>query len=502
MPAKRLAASLAAIALGVAVASSPGAAQTARPLTIALPANVNTLDPHMSATVGTDLSLLSEIYPGLLTRGPDLKLQPDLATSWEMLNDTTWRFKLKPGAVFADGEKLDAAAVKWNIDRVLDPKVAARIRSWFESVKKVKVVDDTTVDIVTKSPFPALADQLSMFLLLPPSWASSHNPAQATMAGGPYQMVENVPGDHITLEANPKYWGSKPEFPRVIFRTIPEVSSRIAALEAGEVDLITGIPVSEIAGINAAGSAHADSIPSTRSAFLKLNLSKKPIDSKALRQALNYGVDKQGIDDAIFGGRAPVSPCQLLTKDYFGFDPDLKPYPYDPDKARALIKRSGIDTSQPIELELPVAVYLNASEVVQAIASGYEDLGLKIKITEMDFGNFMSKQVRAHDMGQMAFLTYAWPTLDADGLLTLTAPGNVYDYWNNAAFGKLLDQARSTTDKTKRLDLYKQATALMCEDAPVVFLYVQPVTYGESKRIKWHARGDDWIRAEDISLAR
>jgi peptide/nickel transport system substrate-binding protein len=102
----------------------------------------------------------------------------------------------------------------------------------------------------------------------------------------------------------------------------------------------------------------------------------------------------------------------------------------------------------------------------------------------------------------MAFLTYAWATLDADGLLTLTSPGNVYDYWNDAEFGKLLDAARSTTDKAKRTALYKEATARMCEEAPMVFLYVQPVTYGTSKRIEWHARGDDWLRTSDMKIVK
>jgi peptide/nickel transport system substrate-binding protein len=306
----------------------------------------------------------------------------------------------------------------------------------------------------------------------------------------------------VTLEPNPNFAGEKPTFAKVNFRIIPEVSSRIAALNAKEVDLIGGIPVSEIDRINKAGAARADSVQSTRTAFLKLNLNKKPIENKALRQALNYGVDKEGIVSAIFGGRAPVSPCQLLTSDYFGFNPDLKAYPYDPDKAKALIKQSGIDVSRPIELEIPVAVYLNGSEVVQAIASSYEELGLKVKITEMDFGAFMTKQTRARDLAQLAFLTYAWPTLDADGLLTLSAPGNVYDYWNDAPFGKLLDEARATTDKAKRAALYKQATARMCDEAAMVFLYVQPVTYGVSRRVEWHARGDDWVRAFDFSVAK
>lgn len=471
-------------------------------LTIALSSTLTTLDPHMTATVGTDLSVLGHVYPGLLRRGADLRLKPDLALSWEAIDDRTWRFRLKPGAAFANGEKLDAAAVKWNVDRVLDPKGTTRVKSWFSTVTEARVVDPTTVDIVSSAPYPALPDQLSMFLLLPPAWAAASNPAQSTMSGGPYRMTENVPGDHVTLAANPGYWGEKPTFATVTFRTIPEVSSRIAALNAREVDLVTGIPVSEIERINKAGVAKADSVPSTRSAFLKMNLSKKPLDNKLLRQALNYGVDKEGIDGAIFGGRAPVSACQLLTKDYFGFNPELKPYPYDPAKARQLIRQSGVDTRQTIELEVPNAVYLNGNEVAQAIASGFEDLGLKIKITEMEFGALMTKQLRARDLGQTAFFTYAWPTLDADGLLTLTAPGNVYDYWGDAPFGKLLDEARATTDKPKRQALYAEATKRMCEEAPVVFLYAQPLTYGASKRIAWQARGDDWVRAEDVTLAR
>lgn len=499
MTTKRFRRFLAALLLSSA-ATAPALAQSNDTIVIALPTALTTLDPHMTATVGTDLSVLSHIYPGLLTRGADLKLKPDLALSWEPVNDTTWRFKLKPGATFENGEKLDAAAVKWNIDRVLDAKVGARIRAWFGAVKAVNAVDETTVDIETTAPYPALADQLSMFLLLPPKWAASNDPAKATLSGGPYKLTENVPGDHVTLEQNPAYKGAlSAPFKKINFRIIPEVSSRIAALNAREVDFIGGIPVSEIDRINKAGNAKADSVESTRTAFLKLNLEKKPMENKLLRQALNYGVDKEAIVSAIFGGRAPVAPCQLMTSAYFGFNPDLKAYPYDPAKAKALIKQSGIDTNQTIELEIPVAVYLNATEVVQAMASGYEELGLKVKITELDFGAFMTKQTRAHDLAQMAFLTYAWPTLDADGLLTLSAPGNVYDYWNDKPFGKLLDEARSTTNKARRIELYKQATARMCEEAAMVFLYVQPVTYGLSKRVTWHARGDDWVRAFDFA---
>lgn len=476
----------------------PVANAQAADVTIALRVAVNTLDPHMSASVGSDLSVLSHIYPALILRGPDLKLQPSLAQSWEMVDDNTWRFKLVPGATFANGEKIDAAAVKWNLDRVLDKDVAARIAGWFSLVSEAVVVDELTLDVKTSEPYPAFADQLSMFFLLPPEWAKTHNPATETMSGGPYKVAQNVPGDHITLEANPDYWGDKPAFDKVTFRTIPEIGSRIAALMVGEIDLVTGIPTTELERVNASGAANADSIDSIRMMLAKVNHQKAPMENRTFRQALNYAVDKEGIVDAIFDGKATVAACQLLSKPYVGYNPNLQAYPYDPEKARQLLQESGVDLSQEIEIEVPTATYLQGDEVTQVIAAQLQDVGLNVKITEIEFGAFMNKQLRARDLAQLAVQGLAWPTIDADGMLTMFAPGNVYDYWDNAEFGKILDEARVTTDKEKRDALYADATQLMCDEAAAIFLYLMPATYGVSNRVEWAARGDDWVRAFDM----
>ena len=486
------------IALAAAVGPSQARAETGKTVTIALNVNINTFDPHMSASFGSDLSLLSHIYPSLVIRGPDLKLQAALARSWKAINDTTWRFELVEGAKFADGEKLDATAVKWNFDRVRDPKVNARIKAWFELVKDVRVVNDTTVEVETTSPYPAFANQLSMFFLLPPKWSAEHKPASETMSGGRYQMVENVPGDHITLVASPSYWGEKPAFDKVIFRTIPEPSSRIAALLAGEVDLVTGLPPTELPRIKKSSNADAAAVPSTRSIFIKFNALKPPLDNKAVRQAMNYAVDKNAIASAIFENLAEVSPCQILTTNYFGFNPELKPYPYDPAKAKALLASSGASLSDPIEMDVPVSTYLQGSEVAQIVAAQLGEVGLNVKINEMEFGAYMNKYLRSRTLAQTSLLSYGWPTMDADGQLTLLAPGNQYAYWDNAEFGKILDQGRSTTDPETRAAIYKKATALMCDEAPLLFLYTQPATYGVSKRVVWQARGDDWVRAFDM----
>jgi peptide/nickel transport system substrate-binding protein len=120
----------------------------------------------------------------------------------------------------------------------------------------------------------------------------------------------------------------------------------------------------------------------------------------------------------------------------------------------------------------------------------------------MDFGSYMNKYLKTKELAPASLLAQAWPTIDADGLLTLFAPGNTYAYWENAAFGDLLQKGRSTTDPAARQGFYKQATALMCEEAPAIFLYVQPTTYGSAKRVTWAARGDDWVRAFDITPAQ
>lgn len=446
--------------------------------------------------------MLSHIYPALILRGPDLKLQPALAESWEITTPNTWRFKLKPGARSANGEKLDAAAVKWNLERVRDKAVGARIAAWFELISEVNVIDDTTLEVKTSSPFPAFADQLSMFFLLPPKWAQTHNPASETMSGGPYKVQGNIPGDRITLVTNPDYWGPAPEFKKVVFRTIPESAARTAALEAGEVDLITGIPATEIKPINERGKARADAIDSTRMLLGKLNHQKAPINNLKLRQAINYAIDKEGIAEAIYDGKTKAANCQILTPAYFGYNADLKPYPYDPEKAQKLIAESGVKPSHPIEIEVPVGTYLQGEELTQVLASQLQQVGLNVKISEIEFGAFMNKQLKARDMAQVALQGLAWPTIDADGMLTMFAPGNVYDYWNNTEFGALLDKGRASTDPKARSQIYAEATKLMCDQAGALFLFPQPATFGVSKRITWAARGDDWVRALDMKPMR
>lgn len=491
--------SAALAALLAAGASSAALAQ--KSLTIALPANVNTLDPHNTASVGTDLSVISHLHATLIERQPDMMLKGQLASEWKAVNDTTWRFSLRAGASFSNGEPLDAEAVKWNIDRVMDPKMNSRLRPWFSAVKEIKVNSPTEIDIITNVPHPSLPDQLSMFYLLPPKWSAGNNPATAAVGAGPYELKQFITGDRVVLTARADWFGAKPAYDTVTFRVIPEAGARIAALLAGEADFITNVPPSEMKRIDASGKAKAGAVDSARSVFVKYNVLTAPMkDNVKLRQALNHAVDRTAIRDAIWNGMGSVSTCQVLTPAYFGYNPDLKPHAYDAAKAKALLKDAGIAPGGlTIEFEVPVGPYLLAQDIVQAVAGQLEEVGVKTKIIEMEFGAWMNKYLRAANMGQMAYLAQAWPTLDADGLLSLFEAGTPYAYWDDKPYSDLLKQARSTTNPETRKGLYKQATERMCDQAPILFLFTQPATYATSTRVKWQARGDDWVRASDFT---
>lgn len=486
--------------LGACVMASVSTPLAARDLVIGLNGNINTLDPHKTTTVGLDLSVISHLYLSMVSRGPDMKLAPGLAESWTAVDDTTWRFELKPGIAFANGEPLDAEAVKWNIERILDPETGARNRPFYASIVDVRVVGPTTIEFVSSKPFPDLPSQMTMLYFLPPRWAQENNPAITAMPSGPYRLVEFASGDRVTLEANPGYAGPDVEFENVEFRVLPEDASRIAALMAGDVDFITGFPPSEMARINAADGVEASAVGSTRSMMLKFNTLTAPLkDNPKIWQALNYAVDKQGISDALFDGLATLSNCQMITPDYFGYNPDLKPIPYDPEKARALLEEAGVGDTLALELEVPMGRFVLSSDIGQLIAMMFEDVGITVTIREMEYGSWMEKYLVQRNLGQTSYMGLSWPTLDAGGVYVFMEQGTPHASYENPAVQDLIVAARSTTDPTRREELYREITTKLCEEPPMVYLFEQPIIYAQRDAIEWQARGDDFLRAMDMT---
>ncbi|WP_410014493.1 ABC transporter substrate-binding protein [Sodalis sp. RH24] len=487
----------------LSVAGSLPAVALADTVNIAFSAAVTTLDPQQATVVQTDLSVISHIYSPLVIRNPDLGITGVVAQSWQAIDDNTWDFKLRPGITFANGKPLDAAVVKWNFDHLLDPAHKTRVKEWYSLIDHVDVVAPDEVKIITRMPFPGLVAQLSMLFMMEPSWTATHDPSREAMGSGPYQLAEYVPGERVVLTPNPTYFGTQvfgtpAPHDKVVLRMISEPAVRVSALLAGELDLALDIPPTDIARINSSGIAHAGWGESSRAMIIKMNNLKPPFaNNLKLRQAMNYAIDRQGIIDAIYNGHGAISKGQLLSPMYFGYNDKLQPYPYDPDKARQLIAESGLPQPISFELQVPLGRYLLSQEIGQVIAAQLQEVGLNVSIKEMEYANWSNAYTRG-DMGQAAFLGQAWPTLDADGLLGLYLPTDPGAYWKDDVFAGLVMKGRSTVDKQKRAAWYQQATERMREQAPLVFLFNQPLTYATSKRFTWQTRGDDWVRVFDL----
>ena len=206
------------------------------------------MDPGFLREAAT---IVDNIFDTLVLRDKEMKLVPGLAVSWKALDDVTWQFKLREGVKFHNGEPFNAQAVKFTIDRVLDPKAKAPTISYIRTIDHVTVVDDYTVNVVTKKPDPLVPTRMSRYptYIVPPAYIAKVGKdafAQKPVGTGPYKFGEWVRDDHITLLANQEYWRGAPVVKKVTWRPIPESASRVAALMAGEVDIIDTLPVDQI----------------------------------------------------------------------------------------------------------------------------------------------------------------------------------------------------------------------------------------------------------------
>ncbi len=489
---------LAATAVGALFAFS--VPSMAEELVIALGSNIATLDPTNAQIVGVDVSLMAHLYSSLTRRDGNGELVGDLATGWEALDDHTWRFTLREGVTFPGGEPLDAEVVKWNIERIRNPETNSRNRAWFTAVETIEVVSPTELKIVTAQPYPALPAQLTMVFFLQPDWVATHNPAVETYGTGAYDLVEFVPGQSATLTADAGFYGDAPAFDTLRYRIVPEPAARVAGIETGELDFAIDIPLEDLERLNGRDGITSDWVASTRTVSLRLNATVEPFASNVdLRRALNYAIDKEAIVEYLLDGKAAVANCQLLSPAYFGYNTELAPYPYDPDRAREMIAASGIGTT-PIELQVPMGRYFMASEVAQVLAGQLEEVGLNVQIREYDFATWVQPFSQG-EMGPMSMIGQSWPTLDAGGLLTLYTSGNRSGYYMNPEFDAAIAEANSTTDTEARLAAYRKATQIMCDAPPAVFLFHQPLTYATSAKVRWTPRGDDWLLVSDFTPA-
>jgi peptide/nickel transport system substrate-binding protein len=471
-----------------------------------------TLDPGNHRSRETE-TIIRNIYDGLLTRDGKMRVVPELAESWRQLDPLTYEFRLRSGVKFHGGGEMTADDVKFTFDRLIGEGALAGQTSPRKSllgpVKAVEVVDPLTVRFRLDSPWPILAPMLPFQEVVSRRFAETAGPdGLATRADGtgPFRLVEWRRGDSVILERFAGYYGGATEIPpvgpakadRVVFRVIPENSSRVAALLAGDVDIINELPASAIRQVEANPATQVMKVNGTRTFFVAFNLAKAPFTDVRVRRALNHAVDKKLIIDRVLSGTAtPLNG--VLSPDAFAFNSELTDYKYDPALAKKLLAEAGF----PNGFETVIDTQGALKETAEAIASMLNRVGVKAKVQIWE-GAVLTPIWQSPDRRKerdMFLTSWGNGSLDPSDIMMPVvrsgARGNSAGY-ADAEVDRMLDAADVEIDQAKRRDLYLKAQARFNADAPWLFLWLPQDLYGVSRRVKgWQPSADSRINLHD-----
>jgi len=482
-------------AVGAVLLAALGHAAQAQQITIALGSEPTTLDPQVRED-GSERAVNDNIYETLMARTREGALVPGLAAEAPKLVDpTTWQVKLRPGIKFHDGTPLDAAAVVYSVQRIIDPKLKSEQASFFSTITGASKVDALTVRITTNGPDPIMAARLYWLKIMSPAHGASKQVGAVPMGSGPYKFVGWNRGRDITLEANPDYWGDKPKIRKVAYRFVSEPGTRLAGLMAGEFDLITNL-LPEFAG-RVPKAAHVQGLEHP---IVILNADGGITRDPRVRKALNLAVDKQALAEGLFEGRARVSTGQLLSPSHFGFNDKLKGYAYDPAQAKKLLAEAGAAGTK-IQLVGTSGRWLKDREVIEAVAAYWEAAGMKVEVKIYEFGEYLNRLFDRNTRADAIFVVNSNEMMDADrSLSAYYKPGGVGASNKDARLGQLIDAARTEVDPAKRKAMYNEAVQLAYDNAYFVWLLNIEDVYGLSKRLEWTPRVDAKILVREMSV--
>lgn len=443
------------------------------------------LDPGI-VTDGESFKVTQNLFETLLNFGKqDTTINPGLAKEWEVSEDgLTYTFHLEEGVMFHDGTEFNAEAVIKNVNRWKGGKEEDfyYFNSMFKAegediIKDVTAEGDYTVVFTLSRPQAPFLKNIAMspFGIASPTAfeAAGESFGDQPVGTGPFKFVDWKRNDSITIEKFTEYWQEGlPKLDKVIFRSIPDNSARLNELMAGNIDLADGINPSD--GKTVEGNSELQLIerPSMNIGYLGLTNTRAPFDNKLVRQAVNYAIDKQAIVDAFFEGRAEVA-ANPMPSSISGYNDAISPYPYDPEKAKALLAEAGYDGKE-IELwamPVPRPYMPDGAKVAEVIQKNLEDVGIPSKIVTFEWATYLEKAKNGEADAFM--LGWTGDNGDADNFIyTLLDKDNIgsnnYAYYSNDEVHELLIKAQSETDENVRNDLYKKAQEIIHEDAPWV----------------------------------
>lgn len=505
-------------ALAVALLLSGGLAkaQAETQLVVAKGATIRNLYPN-SADVDATLSALGNMYETLYRRSPDGSLLPALATSWERVDLYTWKFKLREGVTFWNGNPFTAEDVKFSFERLASdyPELGEVSEYTYtgNKIKSIETPDKYTVIITTKDPYPIMLSISPYIFMMDKEWTKARSLdylTTHTMGTGPYKFVEWVKGDHLTLEANENYWAGKPAIDKVVIRPIVEASTRVASLLAGEVAMVWDLPVKLLDRVKADPDIQVVERAGRRTIFFGINASTgpDPLNDAKVRKAIYMAIDEKAILEKVMFGHAALA-TQLVGPADFGYDPSIERFPYDPERAKKLLAEAGYPDGFSLDIDCPYDRYVQDEQICTAAASMLKKIGVTATVHTRTKSVHFSRLVDDKTKGlcMVGWITAAYDT----GRMLLVHvqsrdPEKGYGSWNpgirDPELDKCIEKTPGITDQEKRQEALQECMRETMDKAYFVPLHVQNNIFGVKKGIKFSPRTDNWFVAMEVSFEK
>lgn len=453
------------------------------------------LDPEQNS-IRTCLIAQNWIFDPLLWRDKDTnELKPYLAEEYGYVGDNTWRFKLREGVKFHNGNPLNARSVQFSVERRQNEELASPNRKAFLDVTEAKIIDDLTVDFVCNNPFPVLPAYLTTFSIMDEEYYSAHPKeylALNPMGSGPFKLEEFKPDDILRVTRNDDYWGEKPAMRRVEAPVVLEDATRVAALLSGDLDISPRPTIEDFERIDSSDIARVSTRIGNRIVLGGLNYGMPPFDNKLVRQAMNYAVNQAEINEVYLKGMAELM-AGALPSTVPGHNPDLELYPYDPERAKALLAEAGMANGFETRIEVVPEWLISGMEIVQTLVNYLGQVGVKADIQVYDAGS-MASRINNRESGPIYMLSWGGnSTFDADSYIQPLFGQGAFSCNDMPEIDALVEDGRATADQAERVAIYQNASAIVHEEAPWIFLHLQPNTYGVNLGNDWEGRPDEMI---------
>lgn len=448
-------------------------------------ADVTSLDPHQGKETPA-VEVTCQIFDTLVVVNPETnEIEPQIAESWEQVDELTYVFKIRQGIKFHDGSDLTAEDVKFSLDRAINTAAVSYIVDFIDTVT---VDDEYTVTVKTKAPFaPALRNLAIPFAAIVPKAVVEADEAAFILnpvGSGPYQFVEWKQNDHVTLKAFDDYYAGKPATENLIMKVIPETSQRSIALETGEIDLAYDMAVNDVAKLKDSTELTVYEIPSLTCWYISMNMNKEPFNNPLVREALSYAIDRQLIIDTINAGSGQPADA-IIAPGVFGYY-STGVREYDPEKAKELLAEAGYPDG--FETSLWVNDNQSRIEMCQAMQNMFQQIGVECAVEVLEFGSFISRTTAGeHDMAY-----FGWTTSSADADYSYYslehstqqgAAGN-RSFIADPEVDALIEEARTNSDEATRTELYKELAIKLDEINNNIPVFYSSINVGASQKVE------------------